>query len=197
MISISFSFSQNVKTKTAAFWRSMLVPGWGNYYAGNNNAAMWHLGAELSLWVGYFYHDYQFEQLDQKYKRFAKRNLSLTLEDYPNRFYNEIAKYNSYEQYRLFQLGQGKSPESILLERYAWFWPSDNLRREYAERRSDAFGSERNIKLWFYAMIANRLLAWISSVSDVKKANALVLSTNSSYNDITGNQFRLDLAITF
>jgi hypothetical protein len=195
IFSVSISLSQGIKTKSGAFWRSMLVPGWGNYYAGNNNNALWHLGAELSLWTGYLYHDYQYQQMERKYKRFASRNLSLDTKDYPSTFYNEIAKYNSYEQYHLFQLGQGKDPNSILADRYSWFWPSDGLRREYAEKRSEAFGSERKIKLWFYAMFANRLLAWISSVSDVKRANSLVISTNASFNELNGNQFRLDLSI--
>lgn len=190
-------YSQGNVSKSGAFWRSIVLPGWGNYYAGNYNAAIWHLGAELSLWTGYFYHDYKVDESISRYKRFAKSNLTLSFNDYPSGFYREIAKYNTYEQYRLYQLGLGKNPESLLPEQYAWFWPNDKLRREYAEQRSDAIGSERKIRLWFYAMFANRLLAWITSTADVRTANALRVKSKASYNKIEGNKFSFNIAYEF
>ncbi|MCB0279663.1 MAG: hypothetical protein KDD94_09190, partial [Calditrichaeota bacterium] len=53
---LAFSLSQEAKiSKSASILKSLVLPGWGNLSAGNTSTGYLHMGAELSLWLGYFY----------------------------------------------------------------------------------------------------------------------------------------------
>ena len=198
LVCLTYCLSQNEPIKKgSSILKSIVLPGWGNLSAGNKTTGYIHMGAELTLWLGYVYNRKLRDNAIADYQNFARSSLNLNFSNYPSNYYETIASYNSYEQYKIIQLARGDNPNSLLPEKFQWQWDSDSERRFYNEKFNEATKFERNISLWFYGMAANRLISILTTNRDVKRANSFNATTKVSFNEVQGNQVNLNFFYSF
>ena len=178
----------------SAYLKSIALPGWGNYSLDDKTTAYIHLGAEAATWIGYFINKHEQKSAVNDFKSYAKLHLNLPQSTYTDAYYETIARYDSYEQYKEYQTRQGKKIEDILSSDVAWKWEDSEYRRIYTLKRKESIDLDRRAKFFFAAMAVNRLVSLITTHRARKK---LLLNMRSSYSKKNGNELLLTMHYNF
>lgn len=152
----------------AALFRSLVVPGWGHYYAdsGNWRRGQLHLGAEVVLLASYLGIYRQSYVLEKNMYTHASAYSGTDIRAQDREFelavggYRSLADYNDYQE-RTRNLDRLFPDEPA----YRWEWESDELRREYLDLRSRRDDLDQQLPALVALMVANRVISGISAYS--------------------------------
>lgn len=169
------SVAQNNPDPAGAFVRSMVVPGWGHYYADseNWNRGKAHLGAELALIAGYFGLRTRASSLQEQYLTFANLRAGVTISERGRPFQLAIGEFNTLQEYNDFQLRSRNwnrliddNPEN------QWNWNSESDRLRYNELRSDRDRVQNQLPAMIGLMAVNRVVSALSAYNRARNASA-------------------------
>ena len=126
-----------------AFWRSLLVPGWGQQYARGGGGGF--LAAELALWGGYWGFEWLGEVRRDRYEAYAAERAGARPEGKGRDYFDDLGFYASRLQHNQFARYED-GPEAALYPVEAdffWEWDRDESRLHYRELRNASRHAQR------------------------------------------------------
>lgn len=165
--------AQDQTEPKGAFIRSLIVPGWGHYYAGEDHRFRGHahLGAEITLITTYLGLVYRGERLQNNYTTLAELRSGVELEGRSRRFKKAVGDFESIHHYNDYQLRSRNwhqmiesTPENF------WSWSDPLDRAKYRELRSRRDRVRNNLPFVMSLMALNRIIAAVSSANRVNRS---------------------------
>jgi hypothetical protein len=168
------------KSRGAAFLRSLIVPGWGQRYAGSRKAAYFFFASEILLWGGHISQQRYGSWLRDDYKLFAATHAGIDPQGKPNAFFIDIGNYASLDEYNNEQLRR-RSVSSLYPRQagYDWQWDSEVSRLNYRRMRVRSDEAFNRAAFFVGGVFANHLISAIHSVWAVHRYNSRLASNQS------------------
>ncbi len=164
------------KSAKKAFALSLAFPGWGHQYAQNGSwkgRATLHAGAEIGLWVGLIAGEWQRNHFVQSYETLAATRGNAQIDGKNRTFFLNLATYLSSDEYLAFQLRNRAWDRIDYVDdpAFQWDWKNRDDFQEFRSLREDAETLRRRRGILIALLVANRIMAGISSISATNKAN--------------------------
>lgn len=150
-----------------AFWRSLLIPGWGQHYAGQGGGRF--LAAELSFWTGYV----AFERLGQiradRYHAYVAEHAGANSKGKDDQYLDDLGFYESrlqHNQFALYEDGPRAQVYPTGVDFY-WEWDREASRERYRTLRNKSESAKRQALYTTGLVVANHLVAAIHAARSV------------------------------
>lgn len=171
------------KSAKRAVLYSLLLPGLGQWYAGDKTQAKLFFGIEGTIWVSFAVFMIQGYVREEDYKEFAHVFAGVSSTDHSDDYYSIIGEYNSWIPYEASVKSDGRfefypDTDAQTLENYwienrvsdyePWVWQSADIRRNFRSQRS---ASRRSYRRALYAAAASLLNRAASSFFAIGAAN--------------------------
>lgn len=204
VVLISFDFqtvsAQSESDPRGAFFRSMVVPGWGHYYNDREdwNRGKIHLSAELVIIAAYVGFQHRRSTLKTEYITLANLRSGVEIDGRNRSFQIALAEFPSLQAYNESQL-RSRNWNRLIEENSAnnWQWQNEGDRLKYGELRSrrDRIGNQ--LPALFGLMVVNRVVSAISaynreshSMRDIQVSLQPVFIDNGSKGAVTSIIYR-------
>ena len=193
--------SSERKSPSKAFFSSLILPGTGESYVGNETQSKIFLGIEIVAWGLVIANVINVTMRQNDYQNYAVQHGFLDRVGKDDQFWIDIGKYDSIYMYNEQRLRE-RDLEALYPENRFWFWQWDNPanRLLYDSKRIKTRETEQN-RLYFFAVIALNHL--VSAVNALRLANAynrqlddLSLKFDINYNPVY-NRFLFSLQKSF
>ncbi len=161
------------KSLSRAMLYSLLLPGAGEVYMGYNTRAKAHIGAEVGVWAGFFYFEYQGDMREDTYKELARINAGVAGQR-DDDYYQAIAYYISNEVFNVDMLREARfyypDDRDLQLEYWeqngyfdedAWEWTTAAAMDEYRTVRTESRKSYRRATMMLGFGVLNRMVSVI------------------------------------
>ncbi|MEJ2719590.1 MAG: hypothetical protein P8181_00435 [bacterium] len=174
------------KSGKRAFVYSLLLPGLGQWYAGDKAQARLFFAVEGTIWASFAVFMIQGYIREEDYKEFAQVFAGVSSTDHSDDYYSVIGEYNSWIPYEESVKSEGRfefypNTDARTLENYwienrvsdyePWVWQSADVRRNFRSQRS---ASRRSYRRGLYAAAAallNRAASSFFAIGAAKRAN--------------------------
>lgn len=163
--------AQDTPNPEGAFVRSLLVPGWGHYYA---NSDQWtrgqvHLGTEVALIASYFGFRIRSQNLKGQYETLASLKAGVDISERSRTFRLAISNFNSLQEYNDFQL-RSRNWNRLYEDHPAnrWNWETKEDRNNYNNLRSDVDRVKNQLPAILGLMVVNRVVSALSAYNRAK-----------------------------
>lgn len=149
-----------------AFLRSLVVPGWGHYYADhqNWNRGKYHLAGEVVLVLSYFGLNARTNYLENDFRTLAHSKSGAHLSGKPREYLIALGNYNSLAEYNDAQL-RTRNWDKVFPQtsEYQWDWESTQLRGQYQDARERVDKNRSQLPTLIALMVTNRLVSGLSA----------------------------------
>ena len=169
-----------------AFWRSLLVPGWGQHYAGGGGLRF--AAAEVGLWAGYLGLR-GLEQVRQNhYQSYAAQHAGARPAGKSSEYFDDLGFYQSrvqHDQYALYDEG----PRAQLYPagpEYSWEWDSEASRQQYRQLRNSSASAGRQALYTTGLVVANRVIAAVHAARLARRGKVNALSVELEVDPLRG-----------
>ncbi len=174
------------KSATRAMMYSLLLPGLGQWYAGDKQQAKLFFGIEGAIWVSFAVFMVQGYVREEDYKEFAQVFAGVGSTDHSDDYYSIIGEYNSWIPYEEYVKSEGRfefypNVDTRTLEDYwtdnrvsdyePWVWQSADVRRNFRNQRSASRRSYRRALYAAAASLLNRAASSFFAIGAANKAN--------------------------
>ena len=152
------------------FWRSLLIPGWGQHAAGDGHAARRFLSMEATLWLGYFGLQAVADIREENYLTYAAVHAGARPGGQAGEYFDDLGFYDSHNQHNLFAKVED-GPEAELYPgspEFAWEWDAEASRLRYRELRNGATGMKRNALYLTGLVVVNHLVSAVHASRTVR-----------------------------
>lgn len=142
-----------------AFWRSLILPGWGQHYAGGSGLRF--AVVEAGLWAGYLGLRGLEEVRQTQYESYAARHAGARTAGKNNEYFDDLGFYQSrlqHDQYALYDEGPGAQLYPAGAE-YGWEWDHEASRQRYRQLRNSSSNAGRQALYATGLVVANRVIA--------------------------------------
>lgn len=171
------------KSARKAFFLSLLLPGLGQRYLGQDRRSLLYLGAEAGVWmtVGAFW--LQGSMREDRYREYAEIVAGADPDRDDDEYYRNVGLYNSSDTYNLLIRWEARAlhpydtdaqrayyAENILPEDLAWSWPDEAAFDEYKHLRRRSKHAYRSAVNCIGLAVLNRLVSAIDAVTGVETA---------------------------
>ena len=143
------------------FWRSLVLPGWGQHAAGDRLGARRFLTAEAMLWLGYLGMQAVAEVREGNYRTYAATHAGARTEGKGKEYFDDLGFYDSHLQHNRFaRLQDGAQAELYPgSPDFSWEWDAEASRLRYRELRNGATGMKRNALYLTGLVVVNHLVS--------------------------------------
>ena len=169
-------YAQDAPNPEEAFVRSLLVPGWGHYYA---NSDQWtrgqvHFGTDIVLIASYFGFSIRADNLKDQYETLASLKAGVDISERSRSFRLAIGDFNSLQEYNNFQL-RSRNWNRLYEDQTAnrWNWKTEGDRDNYNNLRSDVDRVKNQLPAILGLMVVNRVVSALSAYNRVKAQSNL------------------------
>jgi hypothetical protein len=162
--------SRYEKSHTRAFLLSLLVPGFGQYYAQSPGYAKLFLSIELAIWGGYYYNTTMMNISRDDYLGYAALHAGVNPSGSGSSYLNAVGSYPSSYVYNSRQLQKSFHPILYTGEK-SWNWESERHRATFKVLRERELDYENNKKFCVAGIIVNHFLSAIHASKQVQGKN--------------------------
>ena len=144
-----------------AFWRSLLVPGWGQHYATGEGGRFF--AAELAFWGGYF----GFERLEairrDQFRAYAAEHAGAQPAGKGGEYFDDLGFYQSrleHNQFARYEDGPNATLYPLSRDSF-WEWDQDPSRERYRALRNSSTTAGRQAVFMTGLVVVNHLVSAI------------------------------------
>lgn len=157
---------EDMPSPRGAFLRSLAVPGWGHYYADNNNwnRGKYHLAGEVVLVLSYFGLDARANYLENDFHTLAQSKAHANLSGKSRDYIIAIGNYDNLAAYNDAML-RTRNWNQVYPEtaEYSWEWENSDYRFQYQDARDRVERTRNQLPALVALMVTNRLVSGISA----------------------------------
>jgi hypothetical protein len=169
------------KSVTRAVLYSLILPGTGEWYAGNSSAARYLFGSEMTLWLSlYSFHEYG-TWLRNDARSFAEVYAGIDWTGKNDKFFVNVGNFKSREEYNEKKMRDRDVGALYLDASYHWNWESEELRAEYRDLRVRSDKMFNAIKFVGTAIVANHIVSAIIAGNSASRYNERLGRTDWSF----------------
>lgn len=193
-------------TNAGNIFLSLLVPGLGEYAAGNKKAAKFFFGTEILLWSGFYGSQTYLNVLQDDLESYAARHAGVVDADSKgDQYWIDIGLSPD-----IYAFNANKLLERDLDGRYEenrnneWVWDSEDNQISYAQKRIDRVDWKKNANLIIGGLVLNRIISAIDVIRIVRKNRNLENQARQSYLNLRyselaheGKALRMNLTVLF
>ncbi|HTP80316.1 MAG TPA: hypothetical protein VMM57_07930 [Bacteroidota bacterium] len=154
----SYSYADR-KSVTLAVVYSLLLPGMGEWYAGNFESGKYSLIADAALWGTFAAFRIDGGWIRSDDHAFAMEHSGASFAGKGDQFDVDIGNYLSTAAYNESKLQQRQFDQLYLDPSYAWSWDSDADRQKFKDTRIRSDAIYQSAKFSIAALAVNRLLS--------------------------------------
>ncbi len=161
--------------RVKAMLLSLLLPGLGEFYAGDRGWAYLFLGVEAGIWATYSALHIQGSIREDRYEEYA--HLWGGVENptgWDDTYYTNLGRYNTYGDYRVVAIRSGEG--DLYPAEAQWDWGDDRYRLRYGDLRADADRSFHRAQFVAASALLNRALSVVHVARSVKNERPSSLS---------------------
>ena len=167
-----------------AFLRSLVVPGWGHYYAEKNNwnRGKYHLAAEAVLLLTYAGLNIHSETLQNDYFTLAQSKAGTSLDGKSRQYRIAVGNYDNLRDYNDAQL-QTRNWTQVYPEtaEFNWNWENREFRNQYQNTRERVDRYKSQLPSLVALMVVNRLVSGVSAFIHARNRTENLPQANFSY----------------
>ncbi len=171
--------SEVSRNSGAAFLKSLLIPGWGQYTQGRKRFAMVYFVGEVLLISGIIIERTYAKWLEDDYRQFAAQHAGV-LGDKQHQFYVDIGNWMDTHSFNEKRLRDRQYDNLYLDPRSQWSWDSDQNRREFKATRLASDHAGQRAMLMIGGLLINHMISGIEASRIPKESRKITLGTNIS-----------------
>ncbi len=150
---------------------SLILPGIGEYYAGNFEYGKYQLAAEGALWVGYIGMTSYSSWLIADAHSFAGEHSGAAMRGKDKRFEVNLGNFLSMQEYNEAKLRNREYSLVYTNPEYQWNWDLDENRNKFRSLRIRSDEFRDNAKFLIGGMVLNRLISAFSAGRSAARLN--------------------------
>jgi hypothetical protein len=177
--------AQHVSIGRAALY-SLVLPGAGEFYAGNATRGGFFLGTELLCWFALYRFNQEKNWTQSNYERFATANAGLpdkcpdwvyeAAQNYPSSDdYNRLITQDARNYYLIYQNDPGAYQrylrDNSIPEQYSFTWNDDDAWTNFHHLRVHKQDMETDAKLAIGAALFNRMVSVVDAARMARRHN--------------------------
>jgi hypothetical protein len=166
---------------------SLLLPGLGDWYAGNKSRAKTFFVVDAAIWTTFIVFRVQGNHREESYQNFATEFAGVSGTGHSDEFYSTIGKFNTSDEYEAefkkehridiwpdvgYEAMEKYYVENRLTDFQEWAWYTWEMRVDYREMRSASTLSYRRSGYIVALAVANRVVASIFAYHAVKSSRS-------------------------
>lgn len=194
---ISISHSQLLEKVGSNAFKSLLLPGLGEYSLNEKNRSKNFLITEACLWLSFFGSYYGHKSYTDQYMLFGSYHADIDLHNISDNNLSILIVYMSqYDNMEIFNetMDRLRSDASYSDEStYGWNWDSDKNREKFNDLRIKSANLKKINNFTIAALVINRFISFFDVVYLSNKKYEL----NSSLVSTPNNGFQLNCNINF
>lgn len=169
-------------TPRAAFLRSLILPGWGHFYAGSQHIRRGgiHLATDAALIGAMAGFNIKANRLENDYISFTLLRAGVDLSSRERSFRLAVGEFKSLDEYNDYQL-RTRNWHRVIDDTPGnrWRWSSEEDRIAYRNMRSDSDLIRNQLPAFAALMVVNRVFSAISAYNRVKRDTEGKISNRS------------------
>jgi len=160
---------------------SLIIPGTGEWYAGNFSTGKYFLGTEVTLWLSlYGFYSYG-NWLKNDAKSFGSVYAGIEWSGKDDKYFVNVGNFNSRSEYNEKKMRDRDIGALYTESSYDWQWESDELRREYRDLRVRSDQMFNAIKFVGTAIVANHIISAIIAGNSARLYNERAAQSHWSF----------------
>ncbi len=176
--SLQQSSEKMSKSRGKAFFMSLLIPGWGQRYAGANLKSSVFFGVEVGLWLTYAGFRTYSNWREEDYRNYAATNAGVTLDGKTNTFFIDVGNFDSVYEHNEYRLRQRNTVDYYYdTEAYYWQWQNQAHRDKFDQLRISSDTAENRATFVLGTIVANHIISAIEAVWSVHQYEKNRVST--------------------
>lgn len=171
------------KSRGRAFLQSLLLPGWGQHYAGSKTMMRVFVTSEVLLWGGFIGFTKWSDLLEDDYRTFASTHAQVDVAGKASQFFVDIGNFISLEEFNQAQLRDRDVSDLYPTDSgdFFWQWDSDANRRDFEDMRIRSDKAANNAEFMVAAIFVNHFISAIHATLSVFKHNKRVRKMGLNY----------------
>lgn len=155
-----------------AFFRSLILPGWGQRATGRPAAAAWFFGAELSLWGGHLGMRHLAAVREEEYRSYAAAYAGARMAGKGRTFCDDLGFYSSVQEHNQHAAYYDGPTAALypMTPEFFWEWDTDAARLEYRRLRNSSRGADRQALYVAGVAVLNHVLAAVHAARTASAA---------------------------
>jgi hypothetical protein len=160
------------KSVALAVVLSLILPGAGEWYASDFQAAKYFLVADGTFWMTYAAFEYRGNWLREDARLFATEHAGASFANKDDQFLVNLGLYSSVAEYNQARLRDREFNQLYDSEGYHWQWDTDANRLRLKDLRVNSDQMYQDAKFAIGALVVNRLISAFSAGRAAGRANA-------------------------
>jgi len=157
----------NTGDKFKAGGLSLLVPGTGQFYNGDNKKGYIMLGVEVGIWTAYFVFDAQGDNSMESAQEWASIYAG-TSGSHPESYWQAVGRYGDSDTFEDYQRREARATGVPLPPRLPesdrWQWVNDDRQAGYSEFRADGNSAYDRRDFMILFAVVNRAVSVVDAV---------------------------------
>ncbi len=150
---------------------SLIIPGTGEWYAGNISTGKYLIASEITLWLSvYGFHSYG-NWLKNDARAFARVHAGVEWADKDDQFFVNVGNFMSRHEYNEKKMRDRDIGALYTDPLYEWTWESDEMRREFRDLRVRSDKMFNAIKFVGVAIVANHIASAVLAGYSAQRYN--------------------------
>jgi len=181
--SLQDSKGSELKSRKLAFLRSLLLPGWGQHYAGSKSMMRVFIASEVLLWGSFLGFETWSNRLEDDYRVYATQHANIDPHGKRFDFFVDIGNYGSLEEYNQAQLRERDVADLYPTETddFYWRWDTDLNRQEFERLRIGSDRAANRAEFVVAAIFVNHFFSAVHSTFAAFKHNKKIDSARLEY----------------
>jgi hypothetical protein len=150
---------------------SLVLPGAGEWYAGNLSTGQYFMGADGILWLSYAGVSLRGNWIRDDARLYASEHAGASMEGKAEKYEVDLGNFQSMDEYNQAKLRNREF--DLLYDRpdFVWNWDTEKNRLEYRALRIRSDEYFQNAKFFVGALVVNRIISAFSAWRSVNRHN--------------------------
>ncbi|TAK64000.1 MAG: hypothetical protein EPO24_03625 [Bacteroidetes bacterium] len=175
---IEFTGKEGKKSVAAAVALSLLLPGLGEWYAGDYSSGKYLSMAEGGLWLTWASFRLYGDWIQNDARTYAVQHAGITTDNKDDQYFIDIGNFVSVDAYNE-QVLRDRDDDKVYdaNSHYNWNWDTDNNREQYRQLRVQSDKVYNNANFVIAAIIVNHVISGINAARTATKHNNAIDET--------------------
>lgn len=167
----SFEVQKERKKPALSILYSAILPGMGEWYAGDFSSGYYFTAAEAALWSVYFGMSSYASWQKNNYTSFATVEGSVNADNKGSEFFADIGNYTSIEQFNDEKAFNRQFSQMYDVTTHYWKWENETDRKAYRNMWLASQHTNNNLRFVVGGMLLNRLISIVNAVRLTSRYN--------------------------
>ncbi len=159
------------KSTGTALLLSLVLPGAGEYYAGETTQARFFLGVEIAAWGALLFNNSYYNSLRSDYEAYAGVHAGVVTSGKDDQFWIDIGKFDDVYAFNEKRLQDRRVERLYDPQQNRWQWDTRDNRLTYDLKRLKASAIKDRRLIYASAILLNHLVSAVNSIRLTRQHN--------------------------